>query len=129
MAIAPEQIGIGIRRHFTEPGTHPYDLAEWELREARIPNFKDGTEIKRMPNTKMVRVIAFSPSGKLLATGGDQKNVMFWDVEKGEGAVKLLWRNACISAPMASSPSSPAKSKLAKAPERNSLRLRRKNWG
>ena len=23
MAIAPEQIGIGIRRHFTEPGEHP----------------------------------------------------------------------------------------------------------
>ena len=26
MALAPEQVGIGIRRHFTEPGVHPYDI-------------------------------------------------------------------------------------------------------
>ena len=52
MAIAPEQIGIGIRRHFTEPGTHPYDLAEWELREARIPNFKDGTDAFFQPEVE-----------------------------------------------------------------------------
>ena len=42
MAMAPEQIGIGIRRYFTQPGTHPYDTVEWERRDARIPNFKDG---------------------------------------------------------------------------------------
>ena len=24
------------------PGTHPYDTVEWERRDARIPNFKDG---------------------------------------------------------------------------------------
>ena len=36
MAIAPEQIGIGIGRYFTRPGTHPYDMVEWERREARI---------------------------------------------------------------------------------------------
>src|SRR5271169_4586837 len=42
MAIAPEQIGIGIRRYFTRPGEHPYDTVEWERRDARIPNFKDG---------------------------------------------------------------------------------------
>jgi ribonucleoside-diphosphate reductase alpha chain len=44
MAIAPEQIGIGIRRYFTQPGVHPYDTVEWETRDARIPNFKDGTD-------------------------------------------------------------------------------------
>ncbi len=44
MAMAPEQIGIGIRRFFTEPGAHPYDTVEWERREARIPNYKDGTD-------------------------------------------------------------------------------------
>jgi len=49
MAIAPEQIGIGIRRHFTESGTHPYDLAEWELREARNPNFKEGIDGYLLP--------------------------------------------------------------------------------
>src|SRR5438309_3137 len=43
MAMAPEQTGIGIRRHFTTPGTHPYDEVLWERRDARISNFRDGT--------------------------------------------------------------------------------------
>ena len=43
MAMAPEQIGIGIRRYFTQAGTHPYDTVEWERRDARITNFRDGT--------------------------------------------------------------------------------------
>ncbi len=30
MAKAPQQLGIGIRRHFTTAGTHPYDTVEWE---------------------------------------------------------------------------------------------------
>src|SRR5437773_1268452 len=42
MAMAPEQTGIGIRRHFTTPGTHPYDEVSWERRDARITNFRDG---------------------------------------------------------------------------------------
>lgn len=44
MAIAPEQLGIGIRRFFTEAGQHPYDTVEWERRDARIVNYKDGTD-------------------------------------------------------------------------------------
>src|SRR5437667_5735406 len=43
MAIAPEQTGIGISRHYTEPGTNPYDTVTWERRDARISNFRDGT--------------------------------------------------------------------------------------
>src|SRR6266513_4680819 len=42
MAMAPDQVGIGIRRHFTRAGEHPYDTVEWERREARIPNYKSG---------------------------------------------------------------------------------------
>src|SRR5205085_2428335 len=42
MAMAPQQLGIGIRRHFTRPGVDPYDTVEWERRDSRIPNFKDG---------------------------------------------------------------------------------------
>src|SRR3954471_9389970 len=42
MAMAPQQLGIGISRHFTRPGVDPYDTVEWERRDARIPNFKDG---------------------------------------------------------------------------------------
>ena len=43
MAIAPEQTGIGIRRHFTTAAAHPYDELDWERRDARITNFRDGT--------------------------------------------------------------------------------------
>src|SRR3954466_15543846 len=42
MAKAPHQLGIGIRRRFTTAGTDPYDTVEWERRDSRIPNFKDG---------------------------------------------------------------------------------------
>ncbi len=52
MALAPEQVGIGIRRHFTEPGEHPYDTLEWERREARIPNWKDGTDAFLQPDVE-----------------------------------------------------------------------------
>ena len=44
MALAPEQARIGIRRHFTTEGVHPYDELAWEQRDARITNFRDGTE-------------------------------------------------------------------------------------
>ncbi len=43
MALAPEQAGIGIRRHFTTEGVHPYDELTWERRDARITNFRDGS--------------------------------------------------------------------------------------
>ena len=43
MALAPEQAGIGLRRHFTTEGVHPYDELEWERRDARITNFRDGS--------------------------------------------------------------------------------------
>ncbi|HVF32305.1 MAG TPA: ribonucleoside-diphosphate reductase, partial [Acidimicrobiales bacterium] len=43
MAIAPERMGIGLRRHFTTEGVHPYDTVKWERRDARITNFRDGT--------------------------------------------------------------------------------------
>ena len=52
MAMAPEQIGIGIRRYFTEAGVHPYDTVEWEAREARIQNFKDGTDAFYQPDVE-----------------------------------------------------------------------------
>ena len=43
MAMAPEQAGIGIRRHFTTEGVHPYDEVVWERRDARITNYRDGS--------------------------------------------------------------------------------------
>jgi ribonucleoside-diphosphate reductase alpha chain len=43
MSLAPERLSIGIRRLFTSPGVHPYEEVEWEHRDARITNWKDGT--------------------------------------------------------------------------------------
>ncbi|MGH9224166.1 MAG: LAGLIDADG family homing endonuclease [Acidimicrobiales bacterium] len=43
MAMAPERAGIGLRRHFTAEGTDAYDEVAWEVRDARITNYRDGT--------------------------------------------------------------------------------------
>ncbi|MEA3216687.1 MAG: ribonucleoside-diphosphate reductase alpha chain [Acidimicrobiia bacterium] len=43
MAIAPEQLGIGIRRHFTAEDAGAHDQVAWERRDARITNFRDGS--------------------------------------------------------------------------------------
>ena len=43
MSLAPERLSIGIRRHFTAPGVHPYDQVVWERRDAQIKNWKDGS--------------------------------------------------------------------------------------
>jgi ribonucleoside-diphosphate reductase alpha chain len=43
MSIAPERLSIGIQRHFTQPGVHPYDTISWEKRDARIANWKTGS--------------------------------------------------------------------------------------
>ena len=42
MTVAPEQAGIGLRRHFTAAGQNPYDAVQWERRDARITNYRDG---------------------------------------------------------------------------------------
>src|SRR4051812_2871736 len=52
MAMAPEQVGIGIRRYFTHEGDQPYDAVEWERREARITNYKDGTDAFFQPEVE-----------------------------------------------------------------------------
>ncbi|MEO8265141.1 MAG: vitamin B12-dependent ribonucleotide reductase [Ilumatobacteraceae bacterium] len=43
MSLAPERLAIGITRHFTSSGKRPYDQVQWERRDARISNWKDGT--------------------------------------------------------------------------------------
>ena len=37
------RVRLGLSRLFTSPGVDPYDEVEWELRDARISNWKDGT--------------------------------------------------------------------------------------
>ena len=43
MAIAPQRLGIGLRRFFTTDDRHPYDDLVWDRRDARITNFRDGS--------------------------------------------------------------------------------------
>ena len=43
MSLAPDRLTIGINRHYTTPGAHPYDEVQWERRDARISNWKDGS--------------------------------------------------------------------------------------
>jgi ribonucleoside-diphosphate reductase alpha chain len=33
---------LSFKRHFTKEGTHPFDEVEWDIRDAIIPNFKEG---------------------------------------------------------------------------------------
>jgi ribonucleoside-diphosphate reductase alpha chain len=42
MAVAGERVDIGIKRHFTTKGRHPYDDVEWELRDSMISDFRTG---------------------------------------------------------------------------------------
>ena len=53
MAMAPEQLGIGIRRHFTSAGRRTRTTrVEWERRDARIPNCKDGSDAFFQPDVE-----------------------------------------------------------------------------
>ena len=38
-----ERKGIRFERTFTTPGIHPYDEIEWDLRDAVLTNWRDGT--------------------------------------------------------------------------------------
>src|SRR4051812_10648374 len=53
MAMAPERLGIGIRRYFTNPAVHPYDEIVWERRDARITNYRDGTVAFEQPDVEV----------------------------------------------------------------------------
>jgi ribonucleoside-diphosphate reductase alpha chain len=52
MAMAPQQLGIGIGRHFTDPGVDPYDTVEWERRDARITDYRTGTDAFFQPGVE-----------------------------------------------------------------------------
>ena len=53
MAMAPQQLGIGIRRHFTDTGGRPVRHASsGSAATPRIPNFKDGGDAFFQPDVE-----------------------------------------------------------------------------
>lgn len=50
--VRSSEIGIGLRRHFTEPGVDPYDTVEWERRDARIPDHRNGGDAFFQPGVE-----------------------------------------------------------------------------
>ncbi|MFA5786306.1 MAG: vitamin B12-dependent ribonucleotide reductase [Actinomycetota bacterium] len=55
----PAANGLSVRRYFTTPGVHPYEELDWELRDAILVNFKDGS-------------VAFEQRGVEFPTGWSQ---------------------------------------------------------
>ena len=53
MAIATEQTGIGLSRHFTTPGVDPYDTVTWERRDALITNWATGAVAFEQPGVEV----------------------------------------------------------------------------
>jgi ribonucleoside-diphosphate reductase alpha chain len=43
VALAPDQATLGIRRRFTEEGVDAFDAVEWERRDARLTDYRDGS--------------------------------------------------------------------------------------
>src|SRR5437667_3648436 len=41
-AISGTRTGLAVKRFFTNEGVRPYEEIDWEIRDAVIPNFKEG---------------------------------------------------------------------------------------
>ncbi len=52
MSITSERLSIGIERHFTIPGVHPYDAVEWERRHALIADASTGVAVFEQPDVE-----------------------------------------------------------------------------
>jgi ribonucleoside-diphosphate reductase alpha chain len=65
MAIAPQRLGIGIRRYFTIDDRHPYDEVIWERRDARISNFRDGSVAFEQLNVEVPSTWSFNATNIL----------------------------------------------------------------
>lgn len=65
---------------------HVWDLATGkkvtELRSPRLTNITQPMYVKKRQSVDMIHSFAFSPCGKALATGGDDRTVRIWDIRK-----------------------------------------------
>jgi len=65
MAIAPQRLGIGLRRFFTSEDRHPYDEVVWDRRDARISNFRDGSVAFEQLNVEVPSTWSFNATNIL----------------------------------------------------------------
>ncbi len=65
MAIAPQRLGIGLRRFFTTDDRHPYDQVVWDRRDARISNFRDGSVAFEQLNVEVPSTWSFNATNIL----------------------------------------------------------------
>src|SRR4051795_3596133 len=51
--------GLEIERYFTQAGTHPFDLVEWEIRDAEVGKFKqEGVEFPATWSQNATNIVA-----------------------------------------------------------------------
>src|SRR3954452_2030662 len=51
--------GVTVERYFTEAGTHPFDLVEWEIRDAEVGKFKqEGVEFPATWSQNATNIVA-----------------------------------------------------------------------
>ncbi|MCP5030193.1 MAG: vitamin B12-dependent ribonucleotide reductase [Actinomycetia bacterium] len=65
MSLAPDQIGIGLRRHFTATGVDPYETVTWEKRDAKIANWKTGEVAFEQPDVEVPSTWSFNATNIL----------------------------------------------------------------
>ena len=53
MAVTGERVEIGIRRHYTDGGRHPYELLTWERRDSRISDYRTGAIAFEQPGVEV----------------------------------------------------------------------------
>jgi hypothetical protein len=66
-------------------------LATSHFRATKLWNVEDGKLLHALPESYYMNALAFSPDGKLLATGGTGGEITLWSVEKGQAIRELAY--------------------------------------
>ena len=53
MAVTGDRTEIGLQRHFTTAGVHPYDEITWERRDSRISDYRTGEVAFEQPGVEV----------------------------------------------------------------------------